>query len=155
MVAANDAAVIATAGSIVADETTFAQLLEQTYVVWLKATPDEHMRRVLAQGDLRPMAHNPDAMNDLVAILNARAVDYGRAHAHSIRRARASRRAGGIERDCGEAVRQGVIPAERTREPESIATEFARPVVMDSDKPLGTPRAALVSSIGHISSSKE
>jgi XRE family transcriptional regulator, aerobic/anaerobic benzoate catabolism transcriptional regulator len=81
VVTANDNAVIATAGSIVADTQTLAQLLEQTYVIWVKATPDEHMRRVLAQGDFRPMAHNPDAMNDLVAILNARAVDYGRAHA--------------------------------------------------------------------------
>ena len=81
VVATNGGAVIATAGSIVADAQTLAQLLEQTYVIWLKTTPDEHMRRVLAQGDLRPMAHNPDAMNDLVAILKARAVDYGRAHA--------------------------------------------------------------------------
>jgi XRE family aerobic/anaerobic benzoate catabolism transcriptional regulator len=81
VVAQNPNAVIATAGSIVADTRTLAQLLEQTHVVWLKTTPGEHMRRVLAQGDLRPMAHNPDAMNDLVAILNARAVDYGRAHA--------------------------------------------------------------------------
>ena len=80
-VAQNPNAVIATAGSIVADTQTLAQLLEQTHVVWLKARPGEHMNRVLAQGDLRPMAHNPDAMNDLVAILNARAVDYGRAHA--------------------------------------------------------------------------
>src|SRR2546423_12560147 len=81
VVAAKANAVIATAGSIVADAQTLAQLLDQTYVVWLKTTPDEHMRRVFAQGDLRPMAHNPEAMNDLVAILNARAVDYGRAHA--------------------------------------------------------------------------
>jgi XRE family aerobic/anaerobic benzoate catabolism transcriptional regulator len=81
VVAGNAAAVIATAGGIVVDRTTLEQLLEQTHVVWLKATPDEHMRRVMAQGDLRPMAHNPDAMNDLVAILNARAADYARAHA--------------------------------------------------------------------------
>jgi XRE family aerobic/anaerobic benzoate catabolism transcriptional regulator len=81
VVATNDNAVIATAGGIVADLETVAQLLEQSYVVWLNATPDEHMRRVFAQGDLRPMAHNPGAMNDLVAILKARAPDYGRAHA--------------------------------------------------------------------------
>ena len=79
-VATNDNAVIATAGGLVADLQTLAQLLEQTYVIWLKTTPDEHMRRVFAQGDLRPMAHNPGAMNDLVAILKARAPDYGRAH---------------------------------------------------------------------------
>jgi len=81
VVAGNAAAVISTAGGIVVDRTTFAQLLDQAHVVWIKATADEHMRRVRAQGDLRPMAHNPDAMNDLVAILDARAVDYRRAHA--------------------------------------------------------------------------
>ena len=72
---------IATAGGIVADEATFAQLLDQTHVIWLQASPAEHMRRVMEQGDFRPMAHNRDAMNDLVAILDARAPPYGRAHA--------------------------------------------------------------------------
>jgi XRE family aerobic/anaerobic benzoate catabolism transcriptional regulator len=81
VVATNEKAVIATAGGIVADETTFAQLLDQAYVVWLQASPAEHMRRVMEQGDFRPMAHNRDAMNDLVAILDARAAQYGRSHA--------------------------------------------------------------------------
>jgi XRE family transcriptional regulator, aerobic/anaerobic benzoate catabolism transcriptional regulator len=81
IVAGNESAVIATAGGIVADERNFAQLLDQTHVVWLQATPAEHMRRVMEQGDFRPMAHNRDAMNDLVAILDARAADYGRSHA--------------------------------------------------------------------------
>jgi XRE family aerobic/anaerobic benzoate catabolism transcriptional regulator len=81
IVATNSASVIATAGGIVADETTFTQLLEQTHVVWLQASPAEHMRRVMEQGDFRPMEQNSDAMNDLVAILDARASDYGRAHA--------------------------------------------------------------------------
>ncbi len=93
VVATESAAVIATAGGIVADETTLAQLLDQTHVIWLQASPAEHMRRVMEQGDFRPMAHNRDAMNDLVAILDARAADYGRAHARSIHRARAPRRA--------------------------------------------------------------
>ena len=39
------------------------------------------MRRVMEQGDFRPMSRNPDAMNDLVAILDARELAYGRAHA--------------------------------------------------------------------------
>jgi XRE family aerobic/anaerobic benzoate catabolism transcriptional regulator len=73
--------VIATAGGIVADDATLAQLLDQTHVIWLQASPAEHMRRVMEQGDFRPMAHNRDAMNDLVAILDARAADYGRSHA--------------------------------------------------------------------------
>ena len=81
VVASHPAVVISTAGGIVADPMTFAQLLGQAHVVWVKATPAEHMRRVMAQGDLRPMAHNPDAMNDLVAILDARAADYAQAHA--------------------------------------------------------------------------
>ena len=80
VIADNPAAVIATAGGIAADEATFAQLLDQTHVVWVQAPPAEHMRRVREQGDFRPMSHNPSAMNDLVAILDARAPVYGRAH---------------------------------------------------------------------------
>lgn len=73
--------VIATAGGIVADDETFAHLLDETHAVWLQATPSDHMRRVIEQGDFRPMEHNRDAMKDLVAILDARKADYGRAHA--------------------------------------------------------------------------
>jgi XRE family aerobic/anaerobic benzoate catabolism transcriptional regulator len=80
VVAAHGSAVIATAGGLVADEHTFAQLLDQAHVIWLQASPAEHMRRVMEQGDFRPMAHNRDAMNDPVAILEARAASYGRAH---------------------------------------------------------------------------
>ena len=75
-----ESVVIATAGGVVADEDTFAQLLEKAHVIWLQASPAEHMRRVMEQGDFRPMAHNRDAMNDLVAILDARAEAYGRSH---------------------------------------------------------------------------
>ena len=78
--AKHESAVIATAGGIVADTGNFTQLLDQTHVVWLQASPAEHMRRVMEQGDFRPMAHNRDAMNDLVAILDARAEAYGRSH---------------------------------------------------------------------------
>jgi XRE family aerobic/anaerobic benzoate catabolism transcriptional regulator len=81
IVAEFDAAVIATAGGVVADDGTFSQLLDQAHVIWLQASPAEHMRRVMEQGDFRPMSHNRDAMNDLVAILDARAPEYGRAHA--------------------------------------------------------------------------
>ena len=49
-------AVIATPGGIVSDAATFNRLLDQCTTVWLQATPDEHMNRVLAQGDYRPMA---------------------------------------------------------------------------------------------------
>jgi XRE family aerobic/anaerobic benzoate catabolism transcriptional regulator len=75
------AAVIATAGGIVSDPETYALLLRRTHTVWVKARPEEHMRRVMAQGDFRPMAQNREAMADLVAILDARHADYARAQA--------------------------------------------------------------------------
>jgi XRE family aerobic/anaerobic benzoate catabolism transcriptional regulator len=74
-------AVIATAGGIVANPDTYALLLRRTHTIWLKTRPDEHMRRVMAQGDFRPMARNREAMADLVAILEARRADYARAEA--------------------------------------------------------------------------
>jgi len=77
----HEAAVIATAGGIVANPDTYALLLRRTHTIWLKARPDEHMRRVMAQGDFRPMARNREAMADLVAILDARREDYARAAA--------------------------------------------------------------------------
>jgi XRE family aerobic/anaerobic benzoate catabolism transcriptional regulator len=73
--------VIATAGGIVSDSETYALLLRRTHTVWIKARPDEHMGRVMAQGDFRPMAQNREAMADLVAILDARRADYARAQA--------------------------------------------------------------------------
>jgi XRE family aerobic/anaerobic benzoate catabolism transcriptional regulator len=81
IVGSHVSAVIATAGGIVADDETFERLIEETHVIWLQASPAEHMRRVMEQGDFRPMAENRDAMKDLVAILDARAAFYGRAHA--------------------------------------------------------------------------
>lgn len=74
-------AVIAVGGGVVAEEDTFALLLARCYTVWLKATPEEHMERVLAQGDLRPMAGNATAMEDLKQILAAREPLYRRADA--------------------------------------------------------------------------
>ncbi len=75
------AAVIATAGGIVSNPETYALLLRRTHTVWVKARPEEHMRRVMAQGDFRPMAQTREAMADLVAILDARHADYARAQA--------------------------------------------------------------------------
>ena len=72
---------IATAGGIVSDAETFAFLLRRTHTVWIKARPQQHMARVMGQGDFRPMAHNRKAMADLVAILEARGADYARAEA--------------------------------------------------------------------------
>lgn len=64
--------VLATGGSIVSEAATFARLLRECYTVWLRATPEEHMQRVIAQGDMRPMAHNPGAMSELKQILAER-----------------------------------------------------------------------------------
>jgi XRE family transcriptional regulator, aerobic/anaerobic benzoate catabolism transcriptional regulator len=81
VIAEHKAAVIATAGGIVSNAETYALLLHCTHTVWIKARPDEHMRRVMEQGDFRPMAQNREAMADLVAILDARRGDYSRAEA--------------------------------------------------------------------------
>ena len=81
VIAEHDAAVIATAGGIVANPQTYELLLRRTHAIWIKARPEEHMARVIAQGDFRPMAHNREAMGDLVAILDARSPDYSRAEA--------------------------------------------------------------------------
>ena len=74
-------AVIATPGGIVSDASTFNMLLANCFTVWLKASPEEHMNRVIAQGDLRPMAGNSstEAMDDLKRILAGRAAFYGKA----------------------------------------------------------------------------
>ena len=81
VIAEHKAAVITTAGGIVANPESYALLLRRTHTVWMKARPDEHMSRVMAQGDFRPMAQNRQAMADLVAILEARRADYARAEA--------------------------------------------------------------------------
>jgi XRE family aerobic/anaerobic benzoate catabolism transcriptional regulator len=68
----HDRVVIATGGGLVAEASTYSLLLERTHTIWLTALPEEHMSRVIAQGDLRPMAKNDEAMEDLKAILKAR-----------------------------------------------------------------------------------
>ena len=73
--------VISTGGSIVSEAETFDLLLSSCYTVWLKAQPEEHMARVIAQGDTRPMKGNREAMEDLRRILVTRAPLYGRADA--------------------------------------------------------------------------
>jgi XRE family aerobic/anaerobic benzoate catabolism transcriptional regulator len=72
-------AVIATGGSIVSEPGTYELLLSSCFTVWLKAAPEEHMARVIAQGDTRPMAGNDQAMEDLRRILEGRAMLYGQA----------------------------------------------------------------------------
>ncbi len=81
VITTHDAAVITTAGGIVSNQETYALLLRRTHTIWIKAQPEDHMSRVMAQGDFRPMAQNREAMADLVAILEARRADYARAEA--------------------------------------------------------------------------
>lgn len=75
-------AVIATPGGLVSDPATFNLLLAHCTTVWLKADPEDHMRRVVAQGDLRPMAASKEAMDDLKGILAGRAAFYSKAEFH-------------------------------------------------------------------------
>jgi XRE family transcriptional regulator, aerobic/anaerobic benzoate catabolism transcriptional regulator len=77
----HDRVVIATGGSIVSEPATFDLLLSACYTVWLTAAPEEHMGRVVAQGDTRPMAENEQAMEDLRRILAGRNALYSKADA--------------------------------------------------------------------------
>lgn len=78
----HDSLVLAVAGGIVSEADTFELLLSRYHTVWLKAEPEEHMTRVRAQGDLRPMAGNPAAMDELKSILRSREALYARAPVH-------------------------------------------------------------------------
>ena len=74
--------VLATGGGIVSEPLTFDLILSSFYTVWLKAEPEEHMARVRGQGDLRPMADDRSAMQELRTILLSREPLYARAAAH-------------------------------------------------------------------------
>jgi XRE family aerobic/anaerobic benzoate catabolism transcriptional regulator len=73
--------VLATSGSIVTEPATFERLLSSCVTVWVRAAPDEHMQRVIAQGDLRPMGDSTRAMEDLISILKSRELLYAKAAA--------------------------------------------------------------------------
>ncbi len=71
--------VIATSGSIVTEPGTLELLLASCFTVWVRAEPEEHMKRVMAQGDMRPMANSARAMDDLISILRSREPLYAKA----------------------------------------------------------------------------
>jgi XRE family aerobic/anaerobic benzoate catabolism transcriptional regulator len=71
--------VLATGGSLVSEPGTFERLLSSCFTVWVRTSPQEHMQRVIAQGDMRPMSNNRDAMSDLQRILAEREVLYSKA----------------------------------------------------------------------------
>jgi len=95
--------VIATGGGLVSEPETFDLLLSTCFVVWLKAQPEEHMARVVAQGDQRPMAGSREAMDDLKRILAVRDALY--------------RRADAIVDTSGKSVRQSLRLLERATVP--------------------------------------
>ena len=68
----HDRLVLAVGGGIVSEADTHHLLLDRCYTVWVRATAEEHMARVIAQGDFRPMEGNGEAMDDLKRILAAR-----------------------------------------------------------------------------------
>ena len=72
--------VIATPGGLVSDPSSFNELLTHCTTIWLKASPEDHMKRVMAQGDNRPMAASKEAMADLKSILAAREAFYAKAN---------------------------------------------------------------------------
>lgn len=72
-------AVIGTPGGLVSDAANFNLLLSSCTTIWLQAKPQDHMQRVIEQGDLRPMAESDEAMDDLKTILASRNAFYSRA----------------------------------------------------------------------------
>jgi XRE family aerobic/anaerobic benzoate catabolism transcriptional regulator len=81
LVESHEQSVIETSGGLVSEPGTFELLLNSCFTVWIKAAPEEHMNRVIAQGDYRPMADNDEAMADLRHILAERNPLYGKADA--------------------------------------------------------------------------
>lgn len=78
-IAQHESAVITVGGGIVSEADTFNLLLMNCFTVWVKASPEEHMSRVVAQGDFRPMEGSTEAMEDLRRILSARESLYSKA----------------------------------------------------------------------------
>jgi XRE family transcriptional regulator, aerobic/anaerobic benzoate catabolism transcriptional regulator len=74
-----DRGVLSVGGGVVSEKETYDYLLTHCYTVWIKARPEEHMARVIEQGDFRAMAGNPKAMEDLRRILLAREPLYRKA----------------------------------------------------------------------------
>lgn len=81
IVATHSSVLLAVAGGIVSDPDVFKNLLTHFHTIWIKASPAEHMERVRAQGDTRPMAGNPEAMDQLKFILTSREALYDQARA--------------------------------------------------------------------------
>ncbi|MFO0679282.1 MAG: shikimate kinase [Polyangiaceae bacterium] len=107
--------VVAAGGSIVTDPETFALLREHTTLVWLKAKPEDHFRRVVEQGDERPMKDRANAMAELKALLRARKPLYAQAHVILDTSTLGAKRT--LEELEGAVVRPSVRPAPRKVSP--------------------------------------
>lgn len=81
LLAEHGSVIIATGGSIVAEPATYELLLSNCFTIWVRTSAEEHMQRVLEQGDRRPMAASAQAMDDLRRILDERTPLYARADA--------------------------------------------------------------------------
>src|SRR4051812_5726922 len=77
----HERAVIATGGSLVTDKSNYELLLQRCRCVWLSAAPEEHMQRVIAQGDMRPFKGRSAALDEIRKLLADRDRLYSRAHA--------------------------------------------------------------------------
>jgi XRE family aerobic/anaerobic benzoate catabolism transcriptional regulator len=81
LIASQREVVVSVGGGVVSEPDSYQLLLTNCFTVWIKASPAEHMSRVVAQGDMRPMQGHGRAMQDLKEILQAREPFYGRADA--------------------------------------------------------------------------
>ena len=81
IIATHTHVILAVAGGIVAEPATYNTVRSYFHTIWIKASPEEHMMRVRSQGDMRPMAGNPEAMEQLRSILKSREFQYRQAHA--------------------------------------------------------------------------
>ena len=81
IIATQNDIVLSVGGGVVGESATYQLLLSNCFTVWIKAAPSEHMQRVIAQGDLRPMQGHSQAMEDLKGLLAARDPQYARANA--------------------------------------------------------------------------
>lgn len=81
VVARDERLIVAVGGGLVSEVATYDLLLSSCYTIWIAAMPEDHMRRLIAQGDRRPMTGNPDAMEDLRRILEERVQLYTKADA--------------------------------------------------------------------------
>ncbi len=79
LVRGDDRVLLETSGGIVGNSEAMEAIVAHFHTVWLKASPEEHLQRVIGQGDLRPMEGNPRALEQLKALLSAREAEYARA----------------------------------------------------------------------------